>query len=357
MISAFLKYLRPTAAWLGLVVVALPGTVEAMPVPLPFPAGDGGFEIVGGYPVYRFEAGRDNGCPVFYTTLPVTLTLTTYDPTVSLYQASQSITLVPGYSTVAGASVVMQILPNGYGVPQATNLTGTADANINWIQSTNYDETGTVIKDSKQFFDGKGRPTQTQSKAFYRATPNTELTHVLATQTIRDVYGRDVATSLPAPIDYADFSYRSNFLQHNSAGVIYNHQNFDLSTSGDKTNTPDAIWDATSGTPVQGTLAWYYSASGRKDTYTPVTNYQYTRQTYYQDQTGNKKKSAGLGDQLKMGMGRETISYVTPVADEAGFLSSDTETNTLRQRIWEHCPPVWSARRYRLFRMMATAQR
>jgi hypothetical protein len=69
---------------------------------------------------------------VFFS-IPPTWDLTTYDPTVTLYQATQSITFEPGYTTPAGANLVAEIVPGGFGVPQATNLTGTADANINWI--------------------------------------------------------------------------------------------------------------------------------------------------------------------------------------------------------------------------------
>jgi RHS repeat-associated protein len=240
-----------------------------------------------------------------------------------LYQATQSITFEPGYSTPAGANLVAEIVPGGFGVPQATNLTGTADANINWIQSTSYDETGTVIADSKEFYDGRGQAVQLQNKAFYRAALNTVFTHILASQPVRDAYGRDAAMTLPAPIDYADFSYRSNFLQHNSSGSSYNHQNFDLYTNGstntDKTNSPDPLWDASTGSPVQGTLAWYYSTGNTWEPYTPVTNYPYTRETYYSDGTGNNKKRGGTGEAFVMGGGHELAGFTTPVANELDF--------------------------------------
>ena len=269
---------------------------------------------------YRMVSSSDV-CPLPPAVTPFDIEYDCRNTTVSVYQAYDQVILGQGFTSEDGASFVVQIVPSAYGVPQATNLTGTADANLNWTQATSFDETGTVIADGKQFYDNIGNVIQSQSKAFYRVAPNTVYTHVLAGQPIRDAYGRVAGGTLPAPIDYADFSYRPNFLQHNSSGSVYNHQNFDLSTGGDKTNSPDPLWDASSGNPVQGTLAWYYSISNTWEPYTPVTNYPYSRQTFYQDGTGNSKKGAGLGDPLKMGSGHEESSYVTPVANELDFYS------------------------------------
>lgn len=238
---------------------------------------------------------------------------------VTLYQATVSIIFEPGFTSEDGANFVAEIVPGTFGVPQATNLTGTANADMNWIQSTSYDENGAIIGENKQFFDDNGRGIQTQSKVFYRASPTTTYTHVLASQTIRDAYGRDAVNTMPAPIDYADFSYRPNFLQNSTSGSVYSHQNFDLSTSGDKTNNPDPLWDESAGAPAQGTLAWYYSRYNSWEPYTPETPYPYTRQTWYQDGTGNNKKKAGAGTVLKMGSGREGSAFVVPVANELDF--------------------------------------
>jgi len=259
---------------------------------------------------------------VYYMTIPATWDLTTYDPNTTLYQATQSITFEPGYATPPGANLTAAIVP-GTGVPQATHPTGTADANINWIQAASFDETGALIGESKKFFDNGGRPVQSQSKTFYRSDPGTVYTHVLADQPILDAYGRTVATTMTAPIDYADFSYQPNFLRHNSSGSMYNHQNFDLYTnssgSTDKTNNPDPLWDASGGSPVQGTLAWYYSTSNSWEPYTPTTNYPYSRRTYYSDGTGNGKKQGGIGETFMMGSGHESSNYMTPVANELDF--------------------------------------
>ena len=277
------------------------------------------FDVPGRYRVYRMETYTDNSCQVYYTPIPVDIEYDVRDPSITDYQATSSITFGTGFQTADGDAFIAEIVPGTFGVPQATNLSGTADANINWTQATTFDENGTIISDAKDFFDDNGRKIQTQDKSFYRASASTIYTHVLASASIRDGFGRDAASTLLAPIDYADFSYRSNFLVHNSSGTIYNHQNFDLSTSGDKTNNPDPLWDVSVSTPVQGTLAWYYSKYNSWEPYTAETAYPYSRQTFYQDGTGNNKKSASAGDQLRAGLGREQSSYITPVANELDF--------------------------------------
>jgi len=256
-------------------------------------------------------------CPLPPAVTPVDIEYDCRNTTVTDYRAIGSVTFGPGFTTETNASFIAEIVPGTFGVPQATHLTGTADVNINWIQSTSFDENGNVIADGKQFFDNNGKASQAQNKVFYPTGTSTVYTHVIASQPIHDAYGRDAATTLPAPIDYADFSYQSNFLQHNTSGTIYNHQNFDLGSSGtDKTLTPEALWDVNAATPVQGTLAWYYSRYNNWEQYTPETAYPYSRQSFYQDGTGSKKSSATSGDQLRMGMGRDQSGYISPVVNE-----------------------------------------
>jgi len=275
-------------------------------------------DTAGNYRLYQMKM-TNYDCPLPPAIVPVDIEFDCRNTTVTTYQATGSITFGPGFVSEDGATFVATIVPAGYGVPQATNLTGTADANINWIQATVFDENGNVIGDSKQFFDASGKSLQSQNKVFYRAGASTSYTHVMASQVIRDAYGRDAAKTLPAPIDYADFSYRPNFLLHNTSGAIYNHQNFDLAAGADKTNSPDVLWDINSATPVKGTLAWYYSQYNNWEPYAAETAFPYSRQTWYQDGTGNVKKSAAAGDVLRTGQGREQSSYITPVANELDF--------------------------------------
>lgn len=264
-------------------------------------------------------ANTGNSCKVYYDPIPVDAVYDHRDPSISVYHATGSITFVNGFQSADGDAFYTSIDAGTLGVQPATNQTGTADLNYNWTQATSFDENGNVIGDSKDFFDDMGRKIQVQDKSFYRAGANTTFTHVLASQPIRDAFGRDAATTLIAPIDYADFSYRPNFLLHNMAGGIYDHRNFDISASGDNTAHPDPIWDGGGNSPVKGTLAWYYNRANSWEPYVGVTSYPFSRQTFYQDGTGNAKQSAAPGDQLRIGLGREASSYITPVANELDF--------------------------------------
>ncbi len=119
-------------ALIGLLMTMIQGILLASPDVRPIYSGD--YTDIGGYRVYRLPEG-EGGCAVYFTTIPVDVDYTVRDPTISLYQASGSITFEPGFQTAAGDAFIAQIVPASFGVPQATHLTGTADANINWIQS------------------------------------------------------------------------------------------------------------------------------------------------------------------------------------------------------------------------------
>lgn len=273
------------------------------------------YDTTGIFRFYPKISGMDV-CPLPPVVTPVDIEYDCRNTTVTDYRATGSITFGTGFVSEDGASFIAEIVPAGYGVPQATNLTGTADVNMNWIQSSTFDENGVVIDDIKQFYDDLGHGIQSQSKVFYRAGATTTYTHVVATQAIKDGFGRIVGTSLPAPIDYADFSYRPNFLQRNLTGALYDYKNFDISAGGDKTLNPDPIWPDANNSPVKGTLAWYYNKANNWEPYTPVTSFPYSREVYYNDGTGNMKKSAAGGDVVRMGSGHEGAGFVSPVINE-----------------------------------------
>ncbi len=316
--NQILRGLKP----LLLTLLVLSGHFIGLASPGGAPHYPGGYDSPGSRG-FRIVA-EDGSCPVRLP-LPVVPVTSVYDSrntSIAVYQASLSITFESGFATAPGDAFIAEIVPGTSGVPQATNLTGTPDANINWIQSSAFDENGNLIGDSRKYYDNAGQSLQTQGKVFYRANVSTTYTHVLASQPIKDAYGRPAASTMLAPINYADFSYQPNFLQYNGTSVDYSHENFDLynngSTNTDKTNSPDPLYSA-GATLTPGTLAWYYSPLNSWEPYTPVTAYPYVRQSYYQDGTGNTKKSAVSGEQLIMGTGREASGYQLPVADELDF--------------------------------------
>jgi RHS repeat-associated protein len=200
-------------------------------------------------------------------------------------------------------------------VPAPSSSTGNDNWDKNWVRVKTYDENGNVIGESKQFFDKNGNAIQSQKKVKYRKDPTTAYTHVLASQPIRDVFGRDAVITLEAPIDNSEFIYKPDFVR-NGGGTVYDFKNFDRYDNGsvetDKTNNPDPLGNTTS----TGTLGWYYSANNGWEPYMPLTSYPYTRQSFYRDGSESLKKSAGLGEVFKMGSGREVFSFVMPVNNE-----------------------------------------
>jgi len=224
--------------------------------------------------------------------------------------------LVPATSNIVAVTVTTL-----YGVTSPTNASGNPNTDMNWIITQEFDAGGNVLHEGKGFYDDNGHLIQSQKKVNYRADASTVYTHVLASQPIKDAFGRDALTTLWAPIDYGDYSYQANFVRHNSAGDKYGRQNFDVynpsGTQTDKTNNPDPLWDAADATmPPRGSLAWYYSKYNSWEPYTPTTDYPYVRQTYYQDGTGNTKKAANTGEVFKLGSSREAANYTIPVIDE-----------------------------------------
>jgi len=237
--------------------------------------------------------------------------------TPALYMTTYFKRMVTCGTSVAYTSNTIGITVNGpsTGVGAATNYSGTGNPNLNWVIATGYDPSGNIISQGKDFYDNSGMLLQAQSKVIYRRDENLVFTHVFASQPLYDVNGRPAAKTLSAPIDYADFNYSSNFAQA-ADGSAYTYKNFDkikpTTSETDKTNSPDQIGSQS----VKGTLGWYYGQNNTWEPYMPTTDFPYTRQTYYQDGTGNVKKSGGAGETFKMGANHESSSFLTPVANE-----------------------------------------
>lgn len=213
--------------------------------------------------------------------------------------SNTSITLKPGVHFKPGSHVLLQINA-ALSIPPAPN-NPQADLDMNWTLGRSYRADGTVIGEQKSFFDHNGRPLQQQYKDLSNG-------HVLAAQTLYDAAGRPSLSTLSAPINNADFAYKADFVQ-DPAGNPYTYHNFDRYRNGtgyvDKAHSPDAVGGK--GTP--GTLGWYYSNNNSWEPHVDITDYPYVRQSYSHDGTGMPVKSAGPGDEYRMGKGHEVESY------------------------------------------------
>jgi len=200
-------------------------------------------------------------------------------------------------------------------VPAADNQTGNPNYNMNWIMNWVYDASGNTLNQSKTFYDYSGRVVQSQKLVHYRSNATTTYTHVLASEPLRDAEGRQVLTTMTAPIDCAAFMYMPSFVQSTS-GSNYGYENFDRfnpsGTETDLTNNPQSI----GGQSTKGTLGWYYGANNTWEPYTPTSNFPYTRESIYKDGSNNKKKQASMGEAFVMGSTHETSTYTAPVSGE-----------------------------------------
>jgi hypothetical protein len=150
---------------------------------------------------------------------------------------------------------------------------------LNTVQVTTYDGTVNeiVVGEIKSYYDLNGRIAQVQVK-------NLSSNKILASQDLYDKYDRIVGSSLAAPISSTAFTFEPKFL------------------SGDNS--------------IPGRLLWYYGSNNTLELLTPKTLYPYSNTEFYNDGTGEVKKSASPGNQHRLGTGREVLSGTFPVLDE-----------------------------------------
>lgn len=196
-----------------------------------------------------------------------------------------------------------------WGLTQTISVILRGEEGLNWIHTKTYDgtlqtvngqTTEKAIGESKSYFDEDGKVLQSQSKSF--ATGK-----IFTTQQLLDKYDRVVGETLPAPIASAEFSYNEAFVTTPS-GELYDHPTFD---AFDTRYNPLSI-----GNDVEGTVGWYYSSHNTLEEHVPQTGYPYSRVEFYNDGTGEVKRTSGLGETLRLGAGHEVIGGTFPLFHE-----------------------------------------
>jgi RHS repeat-associated protein len=215
---------------------------------------------------------------------PADLTVNSYDPANTLVQASNTITLGPGFFVPQGSTF-------------STNITVSPECNdyINWTESIAYDQSGNPIAKSRSYFDGLGNTLLGETKDYLS-------NKVFASQPFYDTYGTPAASSLLAPIIEKEFLYKGTFAQ-NSSNEKYAAKDFDLRTSGPgEVNNPLPLGKQ------PGSLGWYYSSNNNLEPQTPVTDFPYSRSFTQEGPDPTTSTSAGVGDAMRMGAGHEAKS-------------------------------------------------
>ncbi|WP_183044054.1 RHS repeat domain-containing protein [Sphingobacterium siyangense] len=214
------------------------------------------------------------------------------------------ITLRPGVHFKSGSNVVLRIDNNMTGPAAPNNPNDNLE--LNWTLARSFDASGAVIGETKTFFDKMGKQLQTQTR-------NIEAGHVLAVQPLYDVGGKQIGSTMSAPINNAAFSYKADF-------TTLNYRNYGrfTSTSGlpDKSFAPDPV--DTAGSTI-GSLAYYYSSRNAWERLQDHTNMPYSTTAGAKNGTNIYTVSGGVGQVMKLGGGHEVRQFNVPVNKELDF--------------------------------------
>ena len=171
--------------------------------------------------------------------------------------------------------------------------------NLNWVHQATFgdDDNGeeVLLGESVQYFDALGRSLQGQVRNIHEGK-------VIASQPVRDAFGRPVLNTLPAPIgNQCTFGYNSNFIT-NPSGQEYAYPDFD----------EGATLTQPLGVNANSHLGNYYSDNS-VEAYNPASDFPYVRG----DVTlGGVSIGAGPGDALRRGSGKEAKGTAFPVLEE-----------------------------------------
>ncbi len=178
---------------------------------------------------------------------------------------------------------------------------------MNTIYAESYNENNEVISASKSFFDDGGKSLQAQSMVLEDSGEK----RFFATQPVLDRYERPVLSPMPILLDNTEFVYTKNLIL-NSQGNLYTYDDiYDDYESAQTSVGADAIAPGT-----KGTLGWYYSALNDEEELAPESQYPYALTQYYDDGSGEVKRSGGIGERLRIGSGHEVYSKTFPLLQE-----------------------------------------
>jgi len=163
------------------------------------------------------------------------------------------------------------------------------DDDINSVRTRLFDGTSDEIPyaESKQYYGDDGALLQAQTKAHHNKN-----TFIFTSGQLRDRYDRVVGTTLPSPLATSDFLYDPGYVLRESGGAFV---------------VPKL---------ARGAVGWYYSSGNTLEEHVATTEYPYTRTEFYNDGTGEVRRSAGVGEALRMGSLHEVVSGTFPVYHE-----------------------------------------
>lgn len=244
---------------------------------------------------------------------------------------SHAVTVTDAWGSWAMRTIVID------GTPAAltTYNCDVIDRNYTEVKSYKWDETlqaNVLSGEGRQYYNKLGKTTQTISKIME------ESDKYMVAQTLYDVYGRPVLSTLPAPVEQSGLCYRNGFIT-NTNGNTYSISDFDdqnqfetgtLYLDEDEYSPTYGQWLLDPFSPQPGSpnlgyvynpapvsencpLGWYYSNYNTWESYVPsAQGYPYSRVEYSKVQPGTVRKSTLAGNTFKMGSGHESKSISMP---------------------------------------------
>lgn len=171
------------------------------------------------------------------------------------------------------------------------------DEHLNWLETITYSYDPTnpgdpqMIGHSKSYYDPAGQFLQSQMKWIGS-------NQTWASQSMFDQFQRPVISTLMAPINSSTFQYKHRFVTDIN-DQLYDYTRFDQPVGG----TP-------------GTLGWYYSSNNNIEEHVPETGFPYSRTDFYEDGTGEVRRTSGPGEHHRLGSNHEILGGTFPVFSE-----------------------------------------
>ncbi|MEM9857750.1 MAG: RHS repeat-associated core domain-containing protein [Bacteroidota bacterium] len=243
--------------------------------------------------------------------------------------SDRNIIIKPGITLTSGAELFLEP-----GTPLPTT-----DLDKNFIETRSYNEYGELQSAGRAYFDGMGRPTQSQYQ-------NLDKNIILGSEVLYDAQGRAVISTANAPIWKAlnpsddgcitqlpgnnlVFEYKENFVT--SSGEKYDRTHFDEFMVGEDEFTKELSPDGVDNLQ-EGTLGWYYSANNGSSSEPAFneplvdnTSYPYSRTLFHHDGTEDPKGQTVPGDVYVAGSGILAESNKESVTDTDEHLTAYSE--------------------------------
>jgi YD repeat-containing protein len=174
-------------------------------------------------------------------------------------EATNSITLEPGFST--SANFIARIVEENWfdeviGSPYAGN------ENLNWISSSSYDLAGNLTSAGVSYFNSLGKGTQSHSL-------DIKTGKIWVNEVKYDEFGRAVFSALSAPVG-TTYGYRNNFIKKANGATF---------TQADALSIADDTAAGIIGRQ-ENSLGWYYSDNNTSEPYQDITAFPFSKTVF-----------------------------------------------------------------------------